>query len=113
MRGLALTREELSNVRLTRSRGCQACHGTGFRGRVGLYELLVLTDPLRDAILQRKPSHELRRLALAAPGFLHLQEDGIVKVLRGLTTFAEVLENAPRVHAVRPLSQLKEMYENA
>jgi type IV pilus assembly protein PilB len=112
LRALSLAREELANVRLTRGAGCSACLGTGFRGRLGLFELLVMTDPLRDAILQRRPSHELRRLALAAPGFLHLQEDGIVKAVRGVTTFAEVLENAPRVQDVRPLGQLREMYEH-
>jgi len=111
IRSLAISRDELAAFPLVRGRGCARCHRTGYTGRLGLYELLVMTDPMRDAILQRCPSHELRRLAVEAPGFVHLQEDGVIKVLRGQTTFAEVLEQAPRIQTMRPLGRLMEMYD--
>ena len=72
--------------------------------------MLMMTDALRDAILQKRPSHELRRVALETANFVSLQEDGIAKSLRGETTFKEVLENAPRVKQIRPLAQLLEPY---
>jgi type IV pilus assembly protein PilB len=110
IRALSLARDELAAFPLAHGRGCVRCFQTGYRSRVGVFELLLMTDPMRDAILQKRPSHELRHLALEAPGFLHLQEDGVVKTLRGETTFNEVLENVPRVKCMRPLTRLVEMY---
>ena len=110
IRALSLPREDLGSYSLTRGRGCPACHYTGYHGRVGVFELLVLTDELRDAILQKPPAHEIRKLAREAPDFVSLQEDGIAKVLRGDTTFAEVAANCPRRPHVRPLNELVEMY---
>jgi type IV pilus assembly protein PilB len=111
IRALSLPREELAGFGLTKGRGCQRCFYTGYRGRVGVYELLVLHDELREAILQRKSAHELRRLAFETPGFFCLQEDGIAKAIRGETTLCEVAENCPRSKAVRPLGRLLEMYQ--
>jgi type IV pilus assembly protein PilB len=111
VRALGLSREELHAYPLARGRGCARCFQTGYRGRIGVFELLLMTDPLRDAILQRRPSHELRRLAIDAPGFVHLQEDGLVKAVRGETTFAEVLESTPRLQTTRPLPALMESYD--
>ena len=111
LRALGISREEVSAYPLTRGRGCPQCLFTGFKGRLGVHELLMMTDPIRDAILQKKPSHEMRRLAFEAPGFVSLQEDCVVKTLRGQTTLGEALENAPRSQPVRPLGRLLEMYE--
>jgi type IV pilus assembly protein PilB len=108
LRVLGLAREELAGFALVRGRGCPACLHTGYRGRVGVYELLIMTDALRDAILQRRSSHELRRLALEAPSFVHLREDGLLKAARGETTLAEVLASTPRVQTCRPLTLLTE-----
>jgi type IV pilus assembly protein PilB len=110
MRALALTHGEIEGIELTRGKGCERCMHTGYKGRTGLYELLVLTDALRDAIIERRPSHELRRMAAEAPSFVHLQEDGVLKVIQGETTFAEVLDNTPRIKAVRPIRELMEIY---
>ena len=109
-RALSLPREELANYPMTKGRGCPHCLYTGFKGRLGVYELLVMSDELRDAVLQRRAVHELRKIAFESPGFFCLQEDGIAKVLRGDTTFGEVAENCPRSKVVRPLSRILEMY---
>jgi type IV pilus assembly protein PilB len=111
VRALSLPRDELATFGLTKGRGCPRCFYTGYRGRVGVYELLVLHDELRDAILQRKSAHELRRLAFETPGFVCLQEDGIAKAIRGETTLSEVAENCPRSKTVRPLGRLLELYQ--
>jgi type IV pilus assembly protein PilB len=110
IRALSLPREELASFSLTKGRGCPVCHYTGYKGRVGVYELLVMTDALRDTILDRPPAHEIRRVAQQAPDFVSLQEDGIAKVLRGDTTLSEVATNCPRRPILRPLKQLVEMY---
>lgn len=110
MRALSLPREELASFHLTKGRGCPACHYTGYHGRVGVYELLVMNDLLRDTILAKPPAHEIRRVAQEAPDFVSLQEDGVAKALRGQTTLSEVAANCPRRPTLRPLRQLVEMY---
>jgi type II secretory ATPase GspE/PulE/Tfp pilus assembly ATPase PilB-like protein len=79
-----------ASSRLTRGSGCPACRGTGYRGRVGIFELLVATDEIRDAIAARAPRSALRAIA-GQQGMLTLQEDGWRKVLDGVTTPEEVL----------------------
>ena len=79
-----------ASSRLTRGSGCPACRGTGYRGRVGIFELLVATDEIRDAIAARAPRSALRTIA-GQQGMLTLQEDGWRKVLDGVTTPEEVL----------------------
>ena len=111
IKALSLSRDEMAGFSLTKGRGCPHCFYTGYRGRTGVFELLVMHDVLRDAILQKRPAHELRRLAFETPGFVCLQEDGIAKAIRGETTLSEVAENCPRSKTVRPLGRLLELYE--
>jgi general secretion pathway protein E len=79
-----------TGVRLTRGVGCATCRHTGYKGRVGIFELIVLTDALRDAIARGAPRSELRTLAQAA-AMEPLGGDGWRKVEAGLTTVEEVL----------------------
>jgi general secretion pathway protein E len=76
-------------VALSRGSGCARCRGTGFRGRVGVFELVVVTDALRDAISARASRTHLRSIAADA-GFVTLRGDGWTKARRGLTTVEEV-----------------------
>jgi general secretion pathway protein E len=75
---------------LWRGVGCAHCRGTGFRGRVGIYELLVLSDNLKDAVAHRASRSELRVLA-EEEGMRPLRTDGWAKVESGVTTVGEVL----------------------
>jgi general secretion pathway protein E len=70
--------------------GCDECRGTGYLGRTGVYELLVMDDELRSALMQSRGSGELRQLAIAK-GMRTLQGDGIRQVRLGVTTLEEVL----------------------
>lgn len=76
--------------RLEQGAGCTACRGSGYRGRIGLFELLVITDELKDAISSGARRADLGRLALAA-GMTSLRADGWRKVETGLTTLEEVI----------------------
>jgi type IV pilus assembly protein PilB len=71
-------------------RGCVRCAQTGFRGRIGLYELMVVSDALRHLVLEKASANELRRLA-RAEGMRTLREDGLEKIRQGVTSVAEVL----------------------
>jgi type IV pilus assembly protein PilB len=70
--------------------GCVRCSGTGFRGRVGLYEVMIVTDELRSLVLQKASEDELRKLA-TEQGMRSLRDDGLVKVRQGMTSAPEVL----------------------
>ncbi len=81
----------VSSPTLYKPTGCEACHGTGFHGRISLFETLVMTDPLRRLILRRAEAQELHRAALAE-GMTTLFDDGMAKALAGVTTVEEVLQ---------------------
>jgi type II secretory ATPase GspE/PulE/Tfp pilus assembly ATPase PilB-like protein len=70
--------------------GCAKCFGTGYRGRLGLYEVLVVDDELRDLVATGGSVLEIQRLA-RAQGVTSLREDGIAKVLEGMTSYLELL----------------------
>ncbi|HEY0758543.1 MAG TPA: GspE/PulE family protein [Acidisarcina sp.] len=69
--------------------GCIECSGTGYRGRTAIHELLDLTDPIREMILEKRPSSEIRRLA-QQEGMQFLRESALDRVRRGLTTLKEI-----------------------
>jgi type II secretory ATPase GspE/PulE/Tfp pilus assembly ATPase PilB-like protein len=69
--------------------GCIECGGTGYRGRTAIHELLELTDPIREIILEKKPSSEVRKLA-QAQGMQFLRESAVDRASRGLTTLKEI-----------------------
>ena len=73
-----------------RGPGCQHCGGTGFRGRTALYEMMAMTDPLRELILSGASAIELKRQAIA-DGMKTLRQSGIEKVADGVTSIEEVM----------------------
>jgi general secretion pathway protein E len=85
-----LAGKPLGNIVLERGRGCSACRQTGFRGRTGLFELLVMTDELRHELLTRMDLTALRSL-VREQGMITLRQDAWAKVQAGLTTVEEVL----------------------
>lgn len=86
----ALAGQPVGRAVLSRGAGCPACRGTGFRGRIGVFEILMITDDVRDAITRRASRSEVRALA-AANGMVPLRVDGWQKAHSGLTTVEEVL----------------------
>jgi type IV pilus assembly protein PilB len=71
--------------------GCDTCNGTGYKGRQGIYEVMLLTSLLRRAILRGSSTEELREAAVSE-GMLTLRMDGLVKVKKGVTTLEEVVK---------------------
>jgi type II secretion system protein E len=70
--------------------GCDHCSGTGYRGRIGIFELLIITDEIRKLIMQRSTAREIKDKAVSL-GMRSLHEDGMVKVKKGITTVDEVV----------------------
>ncbi len=73
-----------------RAMGCRQCRGTGYSGRLGIYELLVTNDEIRSLASERRGTNEIRKAAIAS-GMRTLRQDGWLKVARGLTSVEEVL----------------------
>jgi len=72
-------------------KGCESCNGTGYRGRVGIYELLDIREPIRQLINERAPSVVIRQKGIEL-GMTTLRQDGIRNILEGHTTLEEVLK---------------------
>ena len=106
LRILGIRREDVRGYTFARGRGCDNCHGSGYRGRLGIYELLTISDAMREALIAHAPTHELRRLATATEGYVSLLEDGISKAVKGETTFEEVLDKVPRTSPPRRVVEI-------
>ncbi|MFO0963382.1 MAG: ATPase, T2SS/T4P/T4SS family [Phycisphaerales bacterium] len=76
---------------LARAVGCKECRGTGFRGRVGVYELLAMTEPVRELVMARASAGRVAEAALAGGDLQLLREDAFAKVRAGVTTLEEAL----------------------
>jgi len=88
---LGLTKEDTQGRPFYYGKGCVECNETGYRGRKGLFELLVVSEPIRELINMRAPAGVIRGRALEL-GMRALREDGIRSILDGLTTVEEVLK---------------------
>jgi type IV pilus assembly protein PilB len=82
--------EEAAKVRLFKGRGCPNCNNTGYRGRVGLFEVMEITDELRELILSGASAMELRRKAVEE-GMITLRMSGLYKLREGATSVEEVV----------------------
>jgi len=88
---LGFVPDEVGDIKLYKGRGCQICNNTGFKGRVGLYEVMEITDELRELIIIGASAMELRRRAIEL-GMITLRESGLCKIRQGITTIEEVVK---------------------
>jgi type IV pilus assembly protein PilB len=77
------------DVTLYRPKGCSRCNNTGYKGRLGLYEVMIVSEAVRRLTVERKSSDEISRVA-EAEGMKSLRQDGIDKVLQGWTSVEEI-----------------------
>jgi type IV pilus assembly protein PilB len=101
LRALNLTDTEATTLTFYRPVGCDHCNHTGYRGRVGIYEVMYVNDKLRRIIAQRGTEAHLRDAAVAG-GMTSLGEDGLAKVKAGVTTAEELLRVVTEVRESRP-----------
>ena len=88
---IGFSKEEAKKLKLYKGRGCETCLNTGFKGRVGLYEVMEVTDELRELIIIGASAIELRRKAIEL-GMITLRESGLCKLREGITTIEEVVK---------------------
>ncbi len=95
LRALRVTEEQLSQAQFYRPVGCDKCHNMGYRGRIGMFEIMPMNSQLREMAFKHQPLSEIRQAARDL-GMRALLEDGLIKVMRGVTTLNEVLARAQR-----------------
>jgi type IV pilus assembly protein PilB len=87
---IGFAESEAHSLKLVKGRGCEKCGNTGYRGRIGLFEVMDITDDMRELILSGATAVELRRKAIEE-GMITLRQSGLQKIREGLTTIDEVV----------------------
>ncbi len=90
IKAAGLTPEHLKAATFMRGRGCNHCNHTGYRGRLGIFEMMRMTGAMREMTFKREPTQSIRRQSRLL-GMRTLLEDGLQKALKGITTLEEVL----------------------
>ncbi len=96
-----ITPEMAKKATFMKGRGCSNCSKSGYRGRLGIFEMMLMTSKIRQLAFEGAPTQTLRRAAIAQ-GMNTLYQDGILKVMRGITTLEEVVSVAKKEEAQRP-----------
>jgi len=100
LRALNINETEAANIPFYRPVGCDACHHTGYKGRIGIYEVMKITDRIRRMIAQRASEDAVREVAQST-GMLALGDDALAKVKAGVTTAEELLRVVTEVREMR------------
>ncbi len=102
LRALNMTDADAATIPFYKSVGCDQCNHTGYRGRIGIYEVMRVTDKVRRMISARAPEDQIREAALSS-GMISLGEDGLAKVKSGITTPEELIRVVTEVREMRTL----------
>ncbi len=89
--------QDQPSITFSKGKGCDYCRNTGYKGRLGLYEILVMDNTIRDLIINRETPHIIAKIARETQNFKTLVDDGIDKVRNGLTSVEEILTVASAV----------------
>lgn len=90
LKELGVSRMDLSKIKLHEGKGCESCRFTGYKGRTAIYEILVMSEPIRELVLKRSSSDQIKKKALGL-GMRTLRQDGWEKIKAGITTPGEVM----------------------
>lgn len=92
---IGFSKEEAKGVKIYKPNGCSLCNDTGYKGRVGLFEALEITDEMKDLILSRAQSYQIKKQAIKQ-GMITLRQSGLTKIRGGITSVEEVLRETVR-----------------
>ena len=98
LQAAGVTPEMLAKASFSRGKGCNHCKGNGYRGRLGIYELMLMSSKVRELTFSEAPTEQIRRAA-QSEGMRTLYWDGIEKALKGITTLEEVFRAAKRAES--------------
>ncbi len=109
LRRLGYERKVIKDANFVYGKGCNRCRYTGYSGRIGVHELLVMNEAIKDSILEKQSSTVIRGVSRDAAGLVTLLEDGVVKAAAGITSLAEVLRFLPRIEKPRSLNKIRRL----
>lgn len=109
LRRIGYTTKDVLKSNFKKGPGCSHCRHTGYKGRIGIFEMLVLNEQVRDAILNNKSSFYIRNLSIETSGLVTLLEDAMLKASFGETTLEEVFRCIPRLIHPRPLDEIRRL----
>jgi len=92
---IGLTDEQVKNHTIYHAKGCESCFQTGYRGRIGIFEIMHISNKMQNLVLKNFDAFQIKQLAVEE-GMITLRQDGIDKVLQGITTIEEVLRVAQK-----------------
>jgi type IV pilus assembly protein PilB len=90
-----VTRKDIQDLEFFKGSGCEDCYFTGYKGRIGIYEVLMITDEIRELVLNHSSADEIRYMAIHQ-GLQTMRQDGWFKICTGITSFEEVMRQTPR-----------------
>ncbi|MBL7207920.1 MAG: cyclic nucleotide-binding domain-containing protein, partial [Desulfobacterales bacterium] len=114
LESMGFSNDEIPDLTIYGPKGCPACNGTGYKGRLGLYELMALTDEVKEAINASVPENQLRKIAIQE-GMVTLRDAGLKKIRQGLTSINEILKRTTVTKEALPAYLVNpdiENYEN-
>jgi type IV pilus assembly protein PilB len=109
LRRIGYSNLELRGAEFHLGRGCPKCRYSGYRGRVGVFEMLILNEMVKDAILSKKTSYEIRKISTETTGMVTLLESGLSKAAQGMVSLQDTVRLLPRIGKPRPISEIRHL----
>ncbi len=109
IRQLGYNPSQVSRLTFKRGQGCRYCRFSGYKGRAAVHELLVPSQLVKDAVIARRTSNEIREICMKTTGLVTLLEDGIYKARHGVTSFDEIIRQLPRLDRPRNPEEIERL----
>ena len=109
LRRIGYSNLDLRGAQFSIGRGCPKCRYSGYRGRIGVFEMLVLNELVKDAILGKKTSYEIRKISIESTGMVTLLESGLCKAARGEVSLQDAVRLLPRIGRPRPITEIRRL----
>lgn len=109
LRRIGYSNEELRGAEFRLGSGCAQCRYSGYRGRIGVFEMLLLNEMVKDAILSKKTSYEIRRISTETTGMVTLLESGLAKAAQGVVSLQDCVRLLPRIGRPRPIAEIRRL----
>lgn len=109
LRRIGYSLSEVKGAEFKIGHGCSHCRFSGYKGRIGIFEMLVLNEMVKDAILSKKTSYEIRRISMETSGLVTLMESGLSKAASGLVSLQDAIRMLPRLGKPRPLAEIRRL----
>ncbi len=92
---IGFSQDESKNGTVYKSKGCSLCHNTGYKGRIGIFEVMEITEEIKDLILRRDQSYQIKKKAMEQ-GMITLRQSGLAKIKKGIVSVEEILRETVR-----------------